>query len=300
MQLRDWIMLISLSLLWGGSFFFVGIAVSELPPLLIITLRVGIAALALYSFMRLTSNSMPTGKAVWLAFFGMGFLNNVIPFFLIAWGQGQIASGLASIFNATTPLFTVIVAHFLTRDEKLTPLRIIGTLLGIIGVAWMIGADLSGTMGKHIIAQLAILAAAFSYALASIFGRRFRQMGVSPIATATGQVTASTAMLVPVTVMIDQPWLLAMPTTTTIAAVIALALTSTSLAYVLYFAILSSAGSTNLMLVTFLIPVSAIILGAVFLNESLETRHFIGMALIGLGLAAIDGRLWHYLKRYFP
>ena len=297
MRFIDWLMLITLSLLWGGSFFFVGVVVEELPPLSIITLRVGIAALALYLFMRITGKALPGGRDVWQAFFGMGFLNNVVPFFLIVWAQHQIASGLASIFNATMPLFTVVVAHFLTHDEKLTPLRIIGVLLGIAGVTSMIGPDLLLSSDNNVVAQIAILVAAFSYALASIYGRRFKAMGVTPIATATGQVCASTLMLIPLTLFVETPWTLPVPGMASWAAIIGLAIFSTAIAYILYFRILSSSGATNLSLVTFLIPVSAIILGTLFLNETLQVKHFIGMALIGAGLAAIDGRVMRVFGR---
>jgi len=295
MRFIDWVMLITLSVLWGGSFFFVGVAVNELPPLTIITLRVGIAALALHLFMRLRGNSFPLQGKILLAFFGMGFLNNVVPFFLIVWAQGQLASGLASIFNATTPLFTVVAAHFLTRDERLTPLRIIGTVLGIAGVAVMIGPDLfaseTANISTSIAGPVAILCAAFSYALASIYGRRFKALGVSPVATATGQVSASTIMLIPLALFIEQPWNLTSPGFETWSAIIGLAIASTAVAYILYFKILASSGATNLSLVTFLIPVSAIILGILFLNETLQVKHLIGMGLISAGLAAIDGRL---------
>ena len=291
MRFIDWVMLITLSVLWGGSFFFVGVAVKELPPLSIVTLRVGIAALALYLFMRVTGKVMPIRRNVWQAFLAMGLLNNVVPFFLIAWGQREIASGLASIFNATMPLFTVVAAHFLTHDEKLTPLRIIGTLSGIAGVAVMIGPAVFSALDSRIIAQTAILAGAFSYALASIYGRRFKAMGVTPIATATGQVCASTLMLIPLTLVVEQPWNLPLPSLSSWASIIGLAIFSTAFAYILYFRILSSSGSTNLSLVTFLIPVSAIFLGILFLNETMQAKHIIGLGLIGLGLMAIDGRV---------
>lgn len=297
MRLIDWVMLITLSVVWGGSFFFVAVAVKELPPLTIITLRVGIAALALLLFMKATGKSVPFSPKVVTTFFGMGFLNNVIPFFLIVWAQGQIESGLASIFNATMPLFTVVVAHYLTADEKMTPLRVAGVAFGIAGVVAMIGPELLSSGTNDIFAQIAILGAAISYALASIYGRRFKAMGVSPIATATGQVGASTLILIPVMAFVEQPWTLPMPGAGTWWAVIALAVLATAFAYVLYFRILSSSGATNLSLVTFLIPVSAIFLGAVFLNETLQVKHFVGMALIGAGLVAIDGRIVNLLNK---
>jgi drug/metabolite transporter (DMT)-like permease len=287
----DWSLLLALSILWGGSFFFVGVAVKALPPFTIVLLRVAIAAAALHLVLRATRTAMPWNANTWLAFFGMGLLNNAIPFSLIVWGQTHIASGLASILNATTPLFTVLVAHLLTADERLTKGRIVGVLLGLAGVVALIGPQALTGLGKDVLAQLAVLGAAISYAFASLFGRRFKRMGVPPLATATGQVTASSALLLPVALIVDRPWTLPAPDLSVWGAVVGLALLATALAYVLYFRILASAGAVNLMLVTLLIPVSAILLGSVFLHEALGLMDFVGMALIGLGLAAIDGRL---------
>jgi drug/metabolite transporter (DMT)-like permease len=293
----EWIMLVSLAVLWGGSFFFTGVAIKELPPLTIVVVRVGLAAIILNAVIRAMGSRMPTDGRVWAAFFGMGLLNNVIPFTLIAWGQTHIASGLASILNATTPLWTVMVAHVLSKDEKMTGNRLLGVVVGLLGVVMMIGPEVLTTLGSNTVAQLAVLAAALSYAFAGVFGRRFKQMGVAPMLTATGQVTASTAMLIPVAFVVDQPWHLAMPSPHAWGALIGLAAASTALAYVLYFSILAAAGAVNLLLVTFLIPVSAIILGSAALGENLDPKHFLGMLLIGLGLAAIDGRLLKLFKR---
>lgn len=296
MSSLEWGMLLALSVLWGGSFFFNGVAVKELPTFTVVVGRVVLAALILLAVLRASGVSIPTSGKVWLAFFGMGFLNNVVPFTLIVWGQGHIASGVASILNATTPLFTVIVAHFLTADEKMTGNRLAGVIIGFAGVVIMIGADVLQSLGVGILAQVACLAAALSYGFAGVFGRRFRAMGVSPLATAMGQVTASSVMLLPVMLIIDKPWLLPPPSLNAIAAMIGVAALSTALAYVLYFRILATAGATNLLLVTFLIPVSAILLGILFLGEALQAKHVVGMTLIGAGLAAIDGRLWRRLQ----
>lgn len=290
MTRAEWAMLVALSVLWGGSFFFNGIAVRELPVFTVVVLRVALAALALWAVLRLTGAAMPRSASVWAAFFAMGFLNNVVPFTLIVWGQSHIASGVASILNATTPLFTVLVAQAFTGDEKLSGLRLIGVLSGMGGVAVMIGGGAWSSLGAELPAQLAVLAAALSYALAGVFGRRFRAMGVAPMATATGQVTASSLLLIPLMLWIDRPWTLAMPSAAALAALLGVALLSTALAYVLYFRILATAGATNLLLVTFLIPISSILLGVLVLDETLRTGHLIGMMLIGVGLAAIDGR----------
>jgi drug/metabolite transporter (DMT)-like permease len=286
----EWGMLLVLALVWGGSFFFVGVAVKQLPPLTIVALRVALAALILWLCAPMMGVQMPRGRIVVGAFLVMGLLNNVIPFSLIAFGQTQLASGLASILNATTPLFTVIVGHFLTSDERLTPLRVTGAVCGLAGVAGMIGPQLVAGLGGGVTAELAILGAAVSYAFASVFGRRFRRLGINPIATATGQVTASSLMLIPIALLVDRPWTLPVPAPETLAAIAGLAALSTAFAYILYFRILAGAGATNVVLVTLLAPVSSIALGALVLHEHLEARHFIGLALIGLGLACIDGR----------
>lgn len=297
MNAREWAMLIALAVVWGGSFFFNGVALRELPVLTVVVSRVVLAALILLVVLRLAGERLPSKRGVWAAFFGMGLLNNAIPFTLIVWGQQHIASGVASILNASTPLFTVVLAHFLTRDEKMTAARLSGVVIGLAGVAVMIGIDALRSLGIDIMAQLMCLAAAVSYALAGIFGRRFRGLGLSPMTTATGQLVASSVLLVPIMLLVDRPWMLPAPGLAVIGALAGVATISTALAYILYFRILSTAGATNLLLVTFLIPVSAIVLGILFLHETLLPKHLAGMALIGIGLAAIDGRPWRAMRR---
>lgn len=292
MSLRVWIWLVSLSVLWGGSFFFAKVAVAELSPLAVVFGRVALAAFALNLSLWLTGQSLFRREMPWAAFLIMGLLNNMIPFSLIFWGQTQIPSGLASILNATTPLFTLLVAHAMTSDEKINGTKVAALLIGFAGATALVGPDLlvgdrSGFMG-----QLACLAAALSYAFAGVYGRRFQALGVAPIQAAAGQVTASAVLILPIMLMIDQPWSLPAPPSETVwAALAGLALLSTALAYVLYFRILAAAGATNLLLVTFLIPVTAILLGTAFLQERLVARHFVGMALIGIGLVVLDGRI---------
>ncbi|HJN61176.1 MAG TPA: DMT family transporter, partial [Alphaproteobacteria bacterium] len=256
-----------------------------------------IAALGLHITLRVMGERMPAGAAIWRAFFAMGFLNNLVPFSLIAWGQSHVASDLASILLATTPLFTVIVAHFMTSDERLSGGRLAGIAAGIAGVAILVGSEALHGLGFALLAHVELLGAAVFYSFGAVFGRRFQRMGVTPLATATGQITASSLLLLPLALAVDRPWSLDMPSTATWLAIAGLALLSTSLAYVLYFRILATAGATNLLLVTFLIPVSAIILGAAFLAERLQANHFIGMAVIGIGLAAIDGWIFKMLWR---
>ncbi|WP_434999261.1 DMT family transporter [Vibrio scophthalmi] len=295
MNARAWAMLLGLSLLWGGSFFFVGVAVQELPPLTIVTLRVGLAAITLWLVILVSGIRLPSDPKIWRSFLGMGLLNNVIPFALIVWGQTQIASGLASILNAATPIFAVVVAGILLPDERITPLKCLGVALGFIGVVVMIGVPAS-TDVSNVLPQLAIIGAALSYSFAGVYGRRFKGFGINPILTAAGQVTASTLVLLPITFVVEGVPNIANVSSNIWGAIVGLAIISTAVAYILYFKILERSGATNVLLVTLLVPVSAIFLGSLFLNETLQTIHFVGMALIALGLSAIDGRLWRLLK----
>ena len=286
----EWGQLLLLSLIWGASFFLIAIAVTGLPVITIVTLRVAVAAIVLWAIVLATGRKAPRDPGIWAAFLVMGFLNNVIPFGLIVWGQTSIPSGLTSILNATTPLWTVIVSTLFLADERATPPKLAGVVLGLGGVAVMIGLDTLAGLGHAVLPQLVILGAAISYAFAGVFGRRFATMKVDPMVTAACMVTGSTVLLLPAAVLVDgwpdagvsgQIWL----------SVILLGTVCTGLAYVLYFRILSRAGATNLSLVTFLVPVSAILLGWLFLSESLGTAHLTGITLIAAGLALIDGRL---------
>ncbi|MGB0629982.1 MAG: DMT family transporter [Alphaproteobacteria bacterium] len=286
-----WGYLVALSVVWGGTFFFQEIAVAELPTLVIVGVRVGLAALILLTVMIVLRIPFPRGTEVWRAFVVLAVINNLIPFSLIVWGQVYITSSLASILNATTPLFGVVAAHFFTTDEKMSPAKALGVVLGFAGVVIMIGGEALVQIGSDIMGQLAVIGAAAAYAFGGIYGRRFTAMGVAPTATATCQLTVSSIILIPVVLILHEPWTLPIPGTDVVLSLIALASVSTALAYFFYFRILSTAGSVNLMLVTFLIPVTGIALGILFLNEVLQAPHVIGFAFIGAGLAAIDGRV---------
>ena len=291
MSRADWAILLILAVLWGGSFFFIGIAIHSVAPMTLVLLRVSLASAFLWIWRLIRRQPLGLSAGIAPALLVLALLNNVLPFILFAWAQRTIPSGLASILNATTPIWGVLVAHSFTHDERMTLPKLAGVVLGFVGVAVMIGADLLGQIGTHVLAQLACLVATLCYALAGVWGRRFRGMGVSPVGVATGSLTAAALVLVPLVLLFEPPWQATAPTPEAWAAIIGLAFFCTALAYILYFRLLASAGATNSLLVTFLIPVTAILLGTFALGEQLAPRHFAGMALIGLGLAAIDGRL---------
>ncbi|PCJ94263.1 MAG: EamA family transporter [Hyphomicrobiales bacterium] len=298
----DWGLLILLSIVWGGSFFFVQIGVQAVPPLTLVALRVSIAAVALWPLVLIRRFHVELTWQIWVAFLVMGVLNNVIPFTLFSFAQREIASALAAILNATTPLFTILVASIFLADERATWLKIIGVAIGFVGIAIMIGADLVGTdvLAKStaaLLAQFACLAAAFSYALSGAWGRRFQRYGIHPMLPAVGQLTCSSLVLWPIALFYDGfghalGAFTGMLAPAPLYAILALALVSTSFAYVIFFRLLATVGATNLLLVTFLVPVTASILGIVFLGEQLTLTDLLGILLIGLGLSAIDGRLW--------
>ena len=297
---REWIMLIILSVLWGGSFFFVKVMVDGgLPPFVIVLGRVGIAAVILNIWLLAMRDYMPMTAKTWRDFLILGFLNNVLPFSLIVVGEQRITSGLASILNATAPIFTVIVAHFLTETEKLSSHKVFGVLSGFVGVAVLMGPDaLSGLHRADVMGELACIGAAVCYAFAGVFAKRFK--GMNPVKVATGQMSASSLMLIPLVLICERPWTLPMPSLAAWGAMVGIAVFSTVIAFVLYFHILAAAGATNVMLVTLLVPVSALLLGWRFLGEAITAQSIIGMAIIGFGLAAIDGRvfkLWAKRRR---
>jgi drug/metabolite transporter (DMT)-like permease len=291
---RDWSLLGLLSILWGGSFFFNGVVLRELPPFTVVFLRVTIAALILLPLLRLYRIPFPAGLSGWKPFIAIGLLNNVLPFSLIVVGQTYIPGGLASILNATTPLFTVIVMAC-AGEEKLSTRRIAGVVAGLIGVIILQGGrvDLAGGQGLGI---LLCLAAAFSYGLSALLARRLLSNS-PPLGTATFQMLASAAMMTVVAGLVEHPWQLPVPEVATWFAVIGLAALSTALAYIVFFQILRRSGATNVMLVTLLIPVTAILLGYLVLGEKISPREIAGAMVIGSALLVIDGRVLNFLQR---
>ena len=296
----EWGILIALSILWGGSFFFLEIMLRAWPPFTVVLARVGFGALVLWAFMLATGRAMPRDWRIWRAFAIVAFLGNALPFVLFAWGQQRIDSGLASILNATTPLWGVVVAHLFTRDERATPTKIIGVAFGLAGVVAMIGGEAFGSgVGGSAIAQIACLVATLCYALAGVYARKFAAMGVGPWAVSTGQLAAAAIMLVPLS-LAEAPWTLPAPDATVIWATLGMVILATAIPYVLYFRLIERAGASNAFLCTFLIPVVAILLGVLVLGEQIERRHLIGMALIAAGLIVIDGRSTRWLGGATP
>lgn len=295
MNRAEWAMLALLSILWGGSFLFNGMALKEVPVLSIVAFRVLVGAAALLVVLRVSGIAMPMDRAALTAYAGMALLNNMLPFTLIVIGQTRIPSGLASILNATTPIFTMLLAHAFLAGEKLDFRRAIGVLMGFAGVVALF-SDRAFSGSGEILGLLACTAAALSYGFANIFGRTFIPKGSNPTVLATGQLIVSSLVMVPLALIFDQPFSRPTPGMATMAALIGLALLSTAAAYTLFFRILTRAGATNASLVTLVIPPSAIVMGAVILGERLGAREFLGFAIIASGLLVIDGRVLAWFR----
>lgn len=286
----EWVLLLTLSVLWGGSFFFSRIAVDGLPPLTVVFLRFSAASVVLYAWLRARGQAAPMTITAWASFAVMGLLNNLVPAGLIVWGQTMIPSGLASVLIATTPVFSILATRFTGGGEVLTPGKLAGMALGVGGTAVLLRGGGTGHAGTFAPGIVACLGAAISYGFANAFGRRFRRLGIVPVVGAFGQMAATSVMALPCMLALDAPWRLPAPGAAVWEAMAGLVLLSTALGYVIFFRILSGAGAVNVSLVTLLIPVSALLLGCVVLGETVSGTQLTGMLLIGLGLLAIDGR----------
>ncbi|MBM7048273.1 MULTISPECIES: DMT family transporter [Rhizobium] len=295
MSALTWGLLLLLGLIWGGSFFFARIAVHHVPPLTLVLLRLSLAAVALHLYIAGRFSIYPLLRSHWRQFLLLGLINNAVPHALIFFGQTQMGAGLASILNATTPIWTVLIGNQLTTDERLTPAKLAGCLIGLVGTAVLLAPSVTNSASVPFWALLLPIIAAISYGFAAIYAKRFK--GIAPTVVATGQLTGSSLIMLPVALTVDQPWTLATPPAAAIAAILGLALLSTAFAYILYFRIMALAGATNASLVTLLVPPSAMLLGFLFLGERLGGPEIAGMLLIGAGLLILDGRFYAWMRR---
>jgi drug/metabolite transporter (DMT)-like permease len=291
---RDWSRLVFLSVLWGATFFFTSLALHELPPLTLVFLRLSIATLILLPLLWINKIALPSGIAGWQPYAVMALINNVIPFSLIVMAQTYIPSGMASVLNATTPVFTVLVAAAF-GDERLIARRVAGVLLGLTGVIVLRGfafqIDASQTAGI-----LLCLGATVSFGFSALWATR-KLTGKPPLATATFQLISASLMMACIAAVVDRPWQLAMPGIVTWSAIVGLAALSTALAFIVFFQIIIRSGASTVMLVTLLVPVSAILLGYFVLGERLGIREIIGALIIGSALLVMDGRVFRLIRR---
>ncbi len=295
MSPRNWVELLLLALIWAGTFIAVGISVKEVGVFTLVAFRVIGGTVLLWAYVLATGLPIPKSLKIWGALLVMGLLNNITPFLLIAWGQSHIEAGLASILNGSTAVFGVLVAAAVFTDEQLTRNKIIGVTLGFIGVATAIGLSALKTFDLTSLAQLAVLGAGLSYAVAATWGRLFLK-DLSPLVAAAGMTGFSGLIMGTLALRFD-----GIPsfnyTPATWASLIYMATFATAFAYLLYYRILSTAGSGNLSLVTLLIPPFTILMGSLLLNETLTSKAIIGFFILAAGLLIMDGRVLRLLSR---
>jgi drug/metabolite transporter (DMT)-like permease len=292
---QGWYLLGLLSLIWGSGFAIATIAVRDIPPATVVFLRVLLATALLYPLLRRQGISLPRGWGAWVPFLALGLLNTALPFTLNAWSLTRIESGVAGILTATVPIVTVVVAHFLTEDERATGSSVAGVAIGLAGVVVIIGLDPDSLTSGSTLGKLAILLSSLFYGVSAVYARSLR--GTPPLLLAVGQVGASAVFLAPLVLVVDQPWRTATWTPEAIVAVVTLGTMGSALAYVIFYRLLTSSGATAASLVTYLIPVVAVILGVLFLDERLKPQHLAGMALIAAGMVVLDGRLVRWVGR---
>jgi drug/metabolite transporter (DMT)-like permease len=284
-----------LALIWGGSFFSIRIALDEISPLMSVAHRVTLAMLVLWVVVATMRIPLPRNPRIWFAFLVMGLLNNVIPFVLMAWGQLYIESGLTSILNAFTAVVGVVMAALFFSDERLTPRKIIGVVLGFFGVAVAIGLENFKNFDLRSLAQLAVIGGTVAYAVAGVWARK-NLVGMPPQLAAVGMLTGATVIMLPLVYFVE-----GLPTfdltPRTLVAIGYYAVIATAAAYLLYYRVLAMAGSGNLMLVTLLVAPIAITLGAVVLGEKLSANAYVGFVILAVGLIILDGRVWKALRR---
>jgi drug/metabolite transporter (DMT)-like permease len=289
MGATEWALIVLHSTMWGSAFFFGAIAIKEISPLTITAFRLIPACLIVAVACMFAGNRIPAKWHFWQRMLVLGFVNNMAPMLLILWAQHQVAGGVAAVFNATAPLFAVILAHFATADEKMSWRKIAGILAGVAGVSVLVGTDVtSGTTGD-VLAKIALLGAACLYAISGVFARSSSHE--PPFVIAFGQMFSAMLLAMPLALIVDRPWMTAMPSQTAVAAVLAMGVFGSAFAALLYFTVLRRAGATNTLLVTLLLPLTPIILGTLFLGETFGPREMAGAALIGIALVILDGRL---------
>ena len=295
-----WTMIIALSVIWAFSYLFMEWGVRALPVMTVVLGRVGVAAAALALMVYMIGQRLPASFRVWGGLATVAVLNNVIPFGMIIGAQGiGVDTGLIAIIVGLTPTFSVVLAHYLTDEETMTPARVGGCLLGAAGLVVLVGPAALTGLGDQLVGQAMGVAAALSYACAAIAGRRLIA-DLPPLIAATGQLVCSTVLILPWVLIADQPWRYS-PGWTAWAGILGVALPCTAFAYILYFAALRRAGATNLMLVTLLVPIGAVIVGFAVLDEAVTWAMVGGMALISIGIALIDGRvLWRFRRTPAP
>lgn len=288
MGFKNFLWLLFLAALWGPSFLFIKVAVGEIPPMTLAMGRVGLASVALYAILRLQGRQLPGWDGIWKHFAVMGFFSNALPFALFSWGEIYIDSALAAILNGTTPLFTIILAHYLIDDEHMTPVKAGGVLLGFGGLAMLIAPSLLGGVQATSWGLVAVTVAAASYGVAIVYGRK-KLRGLPPLVGPNAQLIMATLYLIPLSLLLERPFQMPVPSWAAAGSLLMLSMFGTALAFVIYYRVMEITSATYLSMVTYLVPVFGLILGVVVLNEQPGWNAYLGCALILLGVMVVNG-----------
>ena len=280
----NFMLLVTLSALWGASYTFIRVGVATIPPLTLMAVRTLVACLLLLAWMSLNDISMPKESMYWRRFFVQALLNSVVPFTLIAWAEQSVEAGLATILNSASPILVFLATWGITRHEQVTPQKLAGVAAGFLGIALIVGTSAFSGIGQQALPQLAIVLATVCYAGAAIYGHSFR--GLPPIVPAAGSLFMGSLVLVPASLLVDHPWTLH-PSVQSVAALLALSVLSTAVAFVIYFRLVQTLGSVGTTAQAYLRVPIGVGIGVVFLDESLSVVAWIGMVCVMLGVAAM-------------
>ena len=292
MKNRNVVLLLALASLWGPSFLFIKIAVGTIPPLTLVAIRLGLAAIFLAAFLRLRRIALPDRFEDWKKFIFMGFIANALPFALISFGEQFADSGAASILNGTTPIFTILIAHYFLEDERLTGSRLLGVMIGFAGILLIFLPELNQWLrgglgsGQEALGLGAILLGAICYGVAIVYSRR-RLRGIPPLVGPTAQMIAAAILITPFSLVVDRPFTLS-PSPAALMAAGVLGIFGTALAYLVYYQMLDTAGATFISFVTYLLPPIGVVLGVIFLNESPTLYAIAGMITILMGIVIVN------------
>ena len=288
MKLKNFLLLMLLAALWGPSFLFIKVGVAEIRPLTFVLGRVGIAALVLYGILRWQGGRLPAWGPIWKHVAVVALLHNSLPFVLFSWGEQYIDSALASILNGTTPLFTIVLAHFLTKDDQLTPAKVGGVVLGLGGLAFLIGPTLFGGFEATTWGLLALVAASICYGIAIVYVRNHLR-GLPPLIAPTMQLILASLYLVPLVLWVDRPFSMTLPSLPALGSWLALGMLGTALAFIVYYRLIETADASYVSMVTYIVPVFGVLLGVLVLHEQLTWNMYLGFGLILLGVMAVNG-----------
>lgn len=277
-------LLLVLSTVWGASYSFIKVGVETIPPVTLIAARTLIAGAILLAVIRWRGLRLPRDRRTWGRFLVQACLNSVVPFTLIAWAQQTTDAGLATILNATTPIFAFLLTVLVVRHEAVTGRKLFGVAAGLVGICLIIGVEALGGLGRELLAQLAIVAASVCYAGAAIFGKGFKDL--DPMMPAAGSLICGAFVLVPASLLVDQPWRLE-PSSASVLALIALAAVSTALAFVIYFRLVQTLGSVGTTAQSYLRVPIGVAIGMVFLGETLSPTAWIGLGCVVAGVIAM-------------